>query len=800
MKSLISVIFYLSFNIFSGATFCLGDTISSFQEFKKQDTEDYINFRSGKHKSKDINVDSSKTTERIQSTRVIDIRQSSSAFNPTEDFWHFGNEGSYYAPYGFATAQSILAYWHYLHGKSAAGPLKLYANVDNKKIWEDDNQAIYLISKAENNFDHKSWNEIHAPLLNTISDESSFSAIVNQISKGASPALLALRSSKHTTTLILIAYAVTENSISILDPNIPNRNGRIEYDRVLKKFRSYKTKQNINGTSVEFDWIKHAVPSDIPGWSQLAVDWGDYPYVSDIGYDDSDLVTIIDDPVYGRQDECIYFYSRKEFEIMAMDYPDDVPPFVISNKSPSFKAKWRYSDKQESLFVRILYNGKWYAGANGDCLPKINIKSGFRGILDTCIFAKMDDGTLKWVARGVLLLSAGPMILDVSPRAAWEGKGIIVSGVGFGNLVGKVKIGNYEALVIPSDTSSSKWWNQTVFVYVPDGIPVGMHDVYVIDANGVKSNPFAIRILPTGWTPRDSPKVKRVGPNHGAMSIVGGKPWSRPYTVYGDGFGIGNFPDDKVTIGGRKVPITRWYTDSIRFKLTPKIKSGKLIVTAKYIKSKPHDFTIVRPKDIYVNVSNIVVKMRIPIICNTVAKSNDNDDHTEIVTKREHFDFIKIEKRLTDIKWTGNCFIQNEVEEVKIQGKSALKKTTYSGSFSDDCRKLLSFNYTTDIDLRYDEIAEGNPAGSKGGLQQTITVRIRGLDINNVGIVPGEFGTPEKADLQFNVRLGNDVRKAATVLYKSHSESTNTNGYNNSKIDFSKFDHNFDASFSLEKH
>jgi len=196
----------------------------------------------------------------ISDDYISSVNEADSGFRPGVDDWQFKNDGSFLAPGGACSAQSITAQTYFME-KKITSQQSLYGKYDNLSystpdFWEDDCNPYRFVSIVQsqiNNMMPQFMDEIAKN--NNIgyilrSDAKVFKSIKYYLDAYHQPLLLYMVSGKDTH--LCIAYRYQGDTIYISDPNYPGEERSVEFNRKIGEFGSFEDYQSGTRTASQF--------------------------------------------------------------------------------------------------------------------------------------------------------------------------------------------------------------------------------------------------------------------------------------------------------------------------------------------------------------------------------------------------------------------------------------------------------------------------------------------------------------------------------------------------------------------
>lgn len=207
----------------------------------------------------------------MQKDKLFELQES--GFRPGIDDWEFPNEGSYIAPKGHCSGQSLAAMWYYSVHKLNLNEAPLFGRFSTvtSPIWQDNVKAYRFVSAVHVDGSHL-WNQGLGPVnvfdvkfnnqgpKNLISYDSlhylGFAYSIRLTKKPQYVYILSNTGLAHA----MIVYRTNLNVLSIADPNFPSQ---YAHSITLSngKFLPYESKQNATAPTTLFENIKYFAKS-----------------------------------------------------------------------------------------------------------------------------------------------------------------------------------------------------------------------------------------------------------------------------------------------------------------------------------------------------------------------------------------------------------------------------------------------------------------------------------------------------------------------------------------------------------
>ena len=162
-----------------------------------------------------------------------------SGFRPGVDDWQFRNWGSYVAPNGHCSGQSLTALWYYVTQRLGAGASPLHGTYDNNgapdktpALWEDDSDG-YRLASAAKVAPVSDWVTFAAASSNLLGGPDGrlvHEALRAAIALRGEPQIVLISTADGTHRHAMVVYRVTPEWLLVADPNYPGILRRVRYD------------------------------------------------------------------------------------------------------------------------------------------------------------------------------------------------------------------------------------------------------------------------------------------------------------------------------------------------------------------------------------------------------------------------------------------------------------------------------------------------------------------------------------------------------------------------------------------
>ncbi len=202
-------------------------------------------------------------------------------FTPGVDDWEFANWGSYLAPGGHCTGQSLTAIWYYKNKRLRFGAPPLYNQMDrihSDSMWMDNPRGYRFSSVvwAGNLIEQrKNWLYTHFQNVDTtvISlDSLHYLAFAFSIRNTGHPQLVEIwRYDRGWKGHAMVVYGVDKGTLLIADPNYPGKARQTKLD--VGKFVPYSSGDNAGNTGVDYPMIWYIANSAIVPVGDIEERW-----------------------------------------------------------------------------------------------------------------------------------------------------------------------------------------------------------------------------------------------------------------------------------------------------------------------------------------------------------------------------------------------------------------------------------------------------------------------------------------------------------------------------------------------
>ena len=204
-----------------------------------------------------------------------------SGFRPGVDDWQFTNRGSYIAPKGHCSGQSMTAMFYYI-SKPDGPNATLYGRYDNNgnepatpDFWYDDSLGYRFASviQQEENFSSERRYETYALHKDPVKTLYLFAYSIKLTGQ---PQMVGIASSAAGGAHAMIAYRYIDNKLYVADPNYPgNTNRFIAFEN--NQFSPYNSGANADeiaaGHGKEYDIVYYSGKTALIDWQTLHKRW-----------------------------------------------------------------------------------------------------------------------------------------------------------------------------------------------------------------------------------------------------------------------------------------------------------------------------------------------------------------------------------------------------------------------------------------------------------------------------------------------------------------------------------------------
>lgn len=200
-----------------------------------------------------------------------------SGFAPGVDDWEFVNVGSYLAPNGHCSGQSLSAMWYYCEKRRDGAPA-LYNRFDNSLYSfptpqvQTDNVLGYTLASVIQTQNQMFWN----PFFKALQDdaETTYLAFKYSIWVTQEPQYVSIWGTNGGHAMVV--YAVSTNVLKVADPNYPGNISReIVYEEETNRFSPYYSGPNATDLGHPFPDIFYVAKTAKCNWQKIGAHWGE---------------------------------------------------------------------------------------------------------------------------------------------------------------------------------------------------------------------------------------------------------------------------------------------------------------------------------------------------------------------------------------------------------------------------------------------------------------------------------------------------------------------------------------------
>ncbi len=209
------------------------------------------------------------------------MREHFTPFKPGVDDWIFPNHGSYIAPGGHCSGQSIGMLWYYTEKKRRGSP-PLYGSFDNNgdfrtpNRWEDDVLAYKFCSTLQNewavsetNTEIENWQG--KADIRTLRCFSYALRLTNE------PQLVHIFTSDNKSAHAMVVYGISEGTLFIADPNKPgSKEPRIHFDTYNMNYSPYFTGRKAGDPGMQYQVIHYVSKTSENAWPKVSEHWDEF--------------------------------------------------------------------------------------------------------------------------------------------------------------------------------------------------------------------------------------------------------------------------------------------------------------------------------------------------------------------------------------------------------------------------------------------------------------------------------------------------------------------------------------------
>ncbi|MCX6152012.1 MAG: PKD domain-containing protein [Ignavibacteriales bacterium] len=212
----------------------------------------------------------------MQTSKLFELQES--GFRPGIDDWEFANYGSYIAPGGHCTGQSMTAMWYYNVHKLGMNEPSLYGRFETipGDLWQDNPGGFRFASvvwKDQNPATRQAWlvnfNNIGTKRFSR--DSLHYLAFAYAIHLTKQPQLTEIWNA--TGGHAMIVYKTNFRVLSIADPNFPSSYSRLISLGSDGKFIPYESKANANDPPTIYPEINYVAKSSLFSFEKIGQRW-----------------------------------------------------------------------------------------------------------------------------------------------------------------------------------------------------------------------------------------------------------------------------------------------------------------------------------------------------------------------------------------------------------------------------------------------------------------------------------------------------------------------------------------------
>jgi hypothetical protein len=202
-----------------------------------------------------------------------------SGFKPGTDDWEFDNAGSYIAPTGHCSGQSLTMMWYYTEQRQKLDAPKLNGRFDNNgrsktpDVPRDDTMGyrIASVTQVDDNWD--AYSKLIDPIFTSINNSTTFYCFKYSILMTGEPQYVFI--SRDGGAHAIVCYKVAGNTMYIADPNYPGKERAIQINGYnFTPYSSGDNSQDIAASGVRiYPRIYYLAKSALISWDTLAADY-----------------------------------------------------------------------------------------------------------------------------------------------------------------------------------------------------------------------------------------------------------------------------------------------------------------------------------------------------------------------------------------------------------------------------------------------------------------------------------------------------------------------------------------------
>ena len=200
-------------------------------------------------------------------------------FKPAEDNWQFENHGSYIAPGGHCSGQSMGMLWYYSE-KRVNGSPPLYQRFDNDDnepktphFWRDDVMAYKFCSLLQSDW---SFSEENSEIFNwqKMDDARIMKAFSYALRVTNEPQFVYIATADNSVAHAIVVYGIQHGDLLVSDPNFPwRKDSKIPYDQYNGSYGDYSSARIASGKSIPFKKFYYLAKTAMVSWENAEQYW-----------------------------------------------------------------------------------------------------------------------------------------------------------------------------------------------------------------------------------------------------------------------------------------------------------------------------------------------------------------------------------------------------------------------------------------------------------------------------------------------------------------------------------------------
>lgn len=278
----------------------------------------------------------------------------SSGFKPGTDDWEFPNYGSYLAPHGHCTGQSLTAMWYYSNKRIRGGAAPLYNLLDQvhtDSMWMDNTHGYRFASVVWAGLDwqqRNNWLDNYFEAIGTTKltkDRLHYLAFAFSIRNTGQPQLTEIwrQAGGSWKGHAMVVYETDNGYLRIADPNYPGKNREARLDQGT--FIPYSSGDNAGNLGVEYPLIQYIAKTALVSFADIADRWkqtfegtigtvppNTFPAV-DLFYEKDGAWATLPDTVETMVDT---LYMSSQCPTCACTYPDGSTALILADEQGKF--------------------------------------------------------------------------------------------------------------------------------------------------------------------------------------------------------------------------------------------------------------------------------------------------------------------------------------------------------------------------------------------------------------------------------------------------------------------------------